>query len=80
MLVRNKEDLQTDVHIINTLAKAEQLPGAAYDGITMAARIKAYDYCECSAKLNKGIMEVFLTVIQAMMPKIEVKEKKCILQ
>ena len=80
MLVGNKKDLQTDIHTIDALAMEKKLPVTTDDGIVMAGRISAYDYCECSAKLNKGIMDVFFTVLWAMMPRKKDNQMKCILQ
>ena len=36
------------------------------DGVAMARKIGAYTYCECSAKLNEGVKEVFDEAFQAI--------------
>ena len=68
VLVGNKKDLRTDKCITNTLAKITQVPKMAAPGDAMTRKTGAYAYCECSAFLDEGIMEVFLTVIQAIGP------------
>ena len=80
MLVRNKKDLRTDEHTTDTLAKDRQVPIIEKECIDMAKNIRAYDYCECSAKLNEGVKAVFLTVIQASMSAKKEKEKSCAVQ
>ena len=83
MLVGNKKDLRIDEHTTNTLVKDRQVPIIQEECIDMAKSIKAYDYCECSAKLNQGVKEVLLTVGQASMTVIQTPkkdEKSCVAQ
>ena len=72
MLVGTKKDLRTDAHSICELAKKNLEPVKVKDGHTMANRIGAYAYVECSAKLNEGIREVFETALRATL-----SHKKC---
>ena len=53
VLVANKTDLLTDTDGIDHIADA------------IAENIDAYDYLKCSAKLDKGVWEVFDSVVQA---------------
>ena len=53
VLVANKTDLLTDTDAIDHIADA------------IAENIDAYDYLKCSAKLDKGVWEVFDSVVQA---------------
>ena len=63
MLVGNKKDIRDDksakliFHFTYCLNKK--------DGLEMSYNIGAFDYLECSAKMNDGVKEVFDTVIEA---------------
>ena len=63
MLVGNKKDIRDDTsaklifHFTYYLNKT--------DGLEMSYSIGAYDYLECSAKMNDGVKEVFETAIEA---------------
>ena len=55
LLVANKTDLLMDIEAIDHIADA------------IAENIDAYDYLRCSAKLDKGVWQVFESVIEAAM-------------
>ena len=82
ILVGNKKDLQNDPKTIKELAKMKQEPVKPEDGRTMAEKINAFAYLECSAKNKEGVREVFETVTRAALQvKKSKKEKKktCVL-
>ena len=62
MLVGNKKDIRDDtsdklrLHFTFCLNKM--------DGLEMSYHIGAFEYLECSAKMNDGVKEVFDTVIE----------------
>ncbi|KAH7973931.1 hypothetical protein HPB49_007085 [Dermacentor silvarum] len=65
ILVGNKKDLRNDPHTLRELAKMKQKPVAPEEGRTMAEKINAYGYLECSAKTKDGVREVFETATRA---------------
>ncbi|XP_012946940.1 ras-like GTP-binding protein RHO isoform X1 [Aplysia californica] len=65
ILVGNKKDLRHDQVTIRELHKMKQEPVKFDDGKTMAEKIGAYAYLECSAKTKEGVREVFETATRA---------------
>ena len=65
LLVGNKTDLRNDKVTIHQLSKRGQRPTTVEDGRAVAWRIGAYKYVDCSAKLNKGVRELFETAVLA---------------
>ena len=65
VLVGNKTDLMMDTQTILHLAESNQELITMDEGIAMAEKIGAYEYLECTALLNDGIMEVFECAVQA---------------
>jgi Ras family protein A len=65
ILVGNKKDLRNDPNTIKELAKMKQEPVKPEDGRTMAEKINAFAYLECSAKSKEGVREVFETATRA---------------
>ena len=68
--LRNKflfgfQDLRNDPNTIKELAKMKQEPVKPEDGRTMAEKINAFAYLECSAKSKEGVREVFETATRA---------------
>ena len=63
MLVGNKKDIRDDTSskLINYFTFCLNKT----DGLEMSYNIGAYDYLECSAKMNDGVEEVFDRVIEA---------------
>lgn len=55
------------------LAKMKQEPVKPQEGRTMAEKINAFAYLECSAKSKEGVREVFETATRAA---LQVKKKK----
>ena len=51
-------DLRFDDKTHRELARSKQKPVSYQEGYTMAEKIGAFAYMECSAKLNEGIREV----------------------
>ncbi|GFT95042.1 ras-like GTP-binding protein RHO [Trichonephila clavipes] len=73
ILVGNKKDLRNDQVTICELAKMKQKPVTPEEGRSMAEKINAYGYLECSAKTKEGVREVFETGTRAA---LQVKKKK----
>ena len=65
ILVGNKKDLRYDEHTRRELSAMKQDPVKLEDGRTMADKIGAYAYMECSAKSKEGVREVFETATRA---------------
>uniref|UniRef100_A0A0B6Y3Q3 Ras-like GTP-binding protein Rho1 n=1 Tax=Arion vulgaris TaxID=1028688 RepID=A0A0B6Y3Q3_9EUPU len=59
VLVGNKKDLRNDQATINELAKTKRGPVKTEDGKSMAEKIGAAAYVECSALTKEGVREVF---------------------
>merc|ERR1712047_59047 len=74
ILVGNKKDLRNDPNTIKELAKMKP-----EDGRTMAEKINAFAYLECSAKSKEGVREVFETATRAAMQVKKKKRKQCVL-
>ena len=65
ILVGNKNDLRDDDSTIQELGKMQQEPVKLEEGRSMAEKIDAFAYLECSAKRNTGVREVFDTATRA---------------
>ena len=59
ILVGNKKDLRYDDNTRRELAGMKQEPVKFEDGRSMADKINAYAYMECSAKTKEGVRDVF---------------------
>ena len=77
VLVGNKKDLRFEETTRRELAKSKQEPVKTEEGRGMADKIGAYDYLECSAKLNEGVREVFETATKAALATKKKKKTKC---
>ena len=65
ILVGTKKDLRNDNSTIKELGKMKQEPVKPEEGRTMAEKINAFAYLECSAKSKEGVREVFETATRA---------------
>jgi Ras family protein A len=77
ILVGNKKDLRNDPNTIKELAKMKQEPVRNEDGRSMAERINAFAYLECSAKTKEGVREVFETATRAALQVKKRHRRKC---
>ena len=59
------QDLRNDSNTIKELGKMKQEPVRPEEGRTMAEKINAFAYLECSAKSKEGVREVFETATRA---------------
>ncbi|KAL7060460.1 hypothetical protein AAHC03_09281 [Spirometra sp. Aus1] len=59
ILVGNKKDLRNDEKTIRELAKEKLEPVKPEEGRSVAERVGACAYVECSAKTKEGVKEVF---------------------
>lgn len=79
ILVGCKVDLREDAEIIKELAKLKQTPVEEDQGRSMATRIEAKDYIECSARQKRNVTEVFETATMAALNTKVKKKKGCTL-
>merc|ERR1712209_278664 len=77
ILVGNKRDLRNDPNTIKELGKMKQEPVKPEEGRTMAEKINAFAYLECSAKSKEGVREVFETATRAALQVQKKKKKVC---
>ena len=76
VLCGTKMDLRTDEAYLQKLADQGEEVVTTQDGRSLMARIGALDYIECSAKSHKGLKEVFLAVIKAVLDPPKKEEDK----
>lgn len=69
----------TQLEIFQELAKMKQEPVKPQEGRTMAEKINAFAYLECSAKSKEGVREVFETATRAALQVKKKKKGKCLL-
>ncbi|XP_022667887.1 ras-like GTP-binding protein Rho1 [Varroa jacobsoni] len=79
VLVANKKDLRNDSTTIKELAKMKQEPVKSEDGRSMAEKINAFGYLECSARTKEGVREVFELATRAALQVKHKKKKRCVL-
>ncbi|XP_076039887.1 ras-like GTP-binding protein Rho1 isoform X2 [Oratosquilla oratoria] len=79
ILVGNKKDLRNDPNTMKELQKMKQEPVKPEEGRTMAEKINAFAYLECSAKTKEGVREVFETATKAALAVKQKKKPKCTL-
>lgn len=79
ILVGNKKDLRNDPNTIKELAKMRQEPVKPQDGRSMAEKINAFAYLECSAKSKEGVREVFETATRAALQVKKKRKNRCVL-
>ncbi|XP_028129203.1 ras-like GTP-binding protein Rho1 [Diabrotica virgifera virgifera] len=79
ILVGNKKDLRNDPTTINELKKMKQEPVKPQDGRSMAEKINAFAYLECSAKSKEGVREVFENATRAALQVKKKKKPRCVM-
>ncbi len=78
-LLFSLQDLRNDPNTIKELGKMKQEPVKPEEGRTMAEKINAFAYLECSAKSKEGVREVFETATRAALQVKKKKKKHCTL-
>lgn len=79
IIVGNKVDLRNDPDALNAMGIQDK-PVTKEEGLSMAKKVGAIAYLECSAKTQEGLGEVFTTAVtavlepQKLMPESELKE------
>lgn len=76
ILVGCKVDLRNDPKTIEELRSISQQPVSSAEGQSVADKIGALKYLECSAKTGEGVREVFENATRASLMAKEKKEKK----
>jgi len=77
ILVGNKRDLRNDDATKRELMKMKQEPVRIEDGRSMADKINAFSYLECSAKTKDGVREVFETATRAALQTKKKPSRRC---
>ena len=77
MLVGTKEDIAMDVRDTFYLHENHPPITKISRALALSRRIGAYAYLECSAKLNKGVKNVFVVACQALFPGPKKKSLFC---
>ncbi|KAK9766637.1 GTP-binding protein Rho1 [Basidiobolus ranarum] len=79
ILVGCKKDLRNDPRTIEELKKQGQSPVPHEQATSVANKIGAYKYLECSAKENDGVRQVFEHATRAaLLTKTKQKKKGCL--
>ncbi|XP_067889102.1 rho-related GTP-binding protein RhoG-like [Heterodontus francisci] len=80
LLVGTKKDLRHDPATVLSLLKRELAPVSYQQGASLARKIKAVKYVECSALLFEGVVDVFEEATRAVLHRNHNKRtKSCIL-
>jgi len=77
LLIGCKKDLRHDPRTIEELRANNQSPVTTDQGMSIAQRIGAYKYLECSAKTNEGVRGVFEHATRAALLTPVKKKSKC---
>ncbi|EGV66548.1 GTP-binding protein Rho1 [Yamadazyma tenuis] len=75
ILVGCKSDLRNDSQTIELLRQQQQQPISSSEGQSVAQKIGASNYLECSARTGEGVREVFEAATRASLKTKEKKEK-----
>ncbi|XP_064650422.1 ras-related protein Rac1-like [Lineus longissimus] len=79
ILVGTKADLRSDREALDYLRKKKQAPITYEQGISLAKRIGAVKYVECSAKTMKGVHNVFEEAIRSVLTPKKQSNGRCVL-
>ena len=66
LLVGNKIDLREDPDTLQYLGEMNRVPISKTQGLSIAKKIGAIKYMECSAKNGKGLKDVFTTAAEVV--------------
>lgn len=75
----NKKDLRNDEATKIELGKMKQEPVRAEEGRTMADKIGAFSFLECSAKTKDGVRQVFETATKAALQVKKRHKRGCLI-
>jgi len=79
ILVGTKTDLRKDDSIVEKLKSSGQNPVTTEQGESLAKKIKAIKYLECSAKTGENLKQVFDEAVKSVLFRGAVQKKKCII-
>ena len=79
ILVGNKKDLRQDETTKRELMKMKQEPVRPEEGKTVAEKINAFAYLECSAKTKEGVRQVFEMATRAALQTKKKRKTGCVL-
>jgi GTPase SAR1 family protein len=78
ILVGTKSDLRNNSEILEELKNKGEKPIDQSEAQSLAKKIKAHKYMECSALVRSGVKDVFdQAIISALFPKKKKKRKVC---
>ncbi|OMH86190.1 GTP-binding protein rho1 [Zancudomyces culisetae] len=77
ILVGCKKDLRNDPRTIEDLRRNGLHPVTTEEGMSVAQKIGAFKYLECSAKTNDGVREVFEAATRAALLSKTKKKRGC---
>lgn len=83
VLVGNKQDLRHEPGTMKRLGEMKESPVTYDQGKTLAEKLGAAAYVDCSAKTKVGVSEVFDNVVSAILDSVEQRakiEKGCVIQ
>lgn len=78
VLVGIKKDTRNDPNILQKLHEMKRKPVTSQEGQSMAEKIHAFAYMECSAKTKEGVEEVFETATRAALQVKKGKKEKSV--
>jgi len=77
ILVGTKTDLRKDESIVEKLKSSGQNPVTTEQGESLAKKIKAIKYLECSAKTGENLKQVFDEAVKSVLFRGTAQKKKC---
>jgi len=79
LLIGCKKDLRGNPQVIESLRRAGQRPVSTEEGLSVARKVGARQYIECSARTGEGVREVFQQATRAALLKRRKKSPSCVI-